>query len=122
MELETIHEVEEEAHDEHLDPKQTFLSVPSSQDHTLIHLPHLQATEKKLEEIIAVCQRKNNDIMILERKVNQLNKELEAKDRQLIDMVAMSKEFHLLCEIQDAAVQTDPMHDVQAVLKEKGRR
>lgn len=120
MELETIQEVEEDTHEEHSEfkkPSGTY-SAPSLQPPTL--LPQLQAAEKKLEEMTTLCQRKNNDIMILERKVNQLSLELEAKDRQLIDMVAMSKEFHLLCETQDASAQTDPMYDVQAALREKG--
>jgi hypothetical protein len=120
MELETIQEVEEDTHEEHCESKKPSgtYSAPPLQPPNL--LPQLKAAEKKLEEMTTLCQRKNNDIMILERKVNQLSQELEAKDRQLIDMVAMSKEFHLLCETQDASAQTDPMYDVQAALREKG--
>lgn len=70
-------------------------------------LERIEQNNGKIQELMSLCQSKNTEIFALERKVRDLTVKNEEKDKQIISMLSMVKDFKFLVESNDKAVQTD---------------
>jgi rRNA maturation protein Rpf1 len=56
---------------------------------------------------MSLCQAKNSEVFALERKVKDLIIKNEEKDKQIISMLSMAKDFKQLVESEDKFTQTE---------------
>ncbi|OMJ85752.1 hypothetical protein SteCoe_12881 [Stentor coeruleus] len=76
-------------------------------------LHKMENNDMRVKELTALCQVKNNEIFALERKIKDLSNRAEEKDKQIISMLSMTKEFKILVESADKGIQTDPVHNLE---------
>ncbi|CAG9314453.1 unnamed protein product [Blepharisma stoltei] len=70
-------------------------------------ISRLKNLENRVKELSAICQSKNTEIFAFERKIKELQIQIEVKDQQLVSMISLNSEFKALVENKNKCEQTD---------------